>query len=670
MTKTITLDDFLAAFFPDENEPVCIRFFKAKDEPLGNHNAARTVHTTRRQLRTDLSLQTRLRDLNRTRGAYFVVNSGGDDDKSISRVNAFFVECDETTIADQHAAYARAPLTPSIRLETRKSVHAYYLLAGECSVPEWIDMQKRLIARFGGDEKNKNPSRVFRLPDFNHVHFDKETGKYEYKRVEVKHFYPTRRYTLAEMQAAFPLPETSHNQAGNGNTGSGEPHAPHTDATGQTFATWDDLNAELKTRIIAQAKMNGRGIFEMRGLCHDGQGATALMFNPATGAIKCNNGCTHAAVLRAFGLPEKPILNPASPPTSAPDDFALSWGELETRGFEIPEFILHETARGEVAQLTSATNIGKTTLLLNLSLALACGRIFPPLVHDFGIPRKILFLDFETRLSRLKHDIARMTESLDDTERELVRRNLFVVCDASIDDEPLTLSNPSHLKLVELQAKEAKADLIIIDTAAGAFNLHNENDNAEVTRALQKPLRALACATDATVIYSHHIGKAGEAGAARDSRAYRGRGASAYGCFARSVFNLEPDTKDRDRVMLACAKSKGAAFDDVVMRLDRARRCFQVTDETPPRIRSNYELVIDAVKEAGKPVTRKEIEIALDGKVAKASIGRSLNEGTARGDLVKLKHGVYALAANAQMFTPIRDEHLNISPNAETEIYS
>lgn len=357
----------------------------------------------------------------------------------------------------------------------------------------------------------------------------------------------------------------------------------------------------------------------------------------------------------------------------APDDFAVSWGELETRGFTVPEFILHETARGEVAQLTSATNIGKTTLLLNVALALACGRVFPPLVYDFGNPRKVLFLDFETRLSRLKHDIARMTESLDEGERERVRRNLFVVCDANIGDEPLALSNPSHLKLVELQAREANADLVIIDTAAGAFNLNNENDNAEVTRALQKPLRHLAAATDATVIYSHHIGKAGEAGAARDSRAYRGRGASAYGCFARSVFNLEPDAKDRDRVTLVCAKSKGVAFDDVVMRLDRARRWFEVTDEPPPpRMKTNYEAVIDAVREAGKPVTRKELETTLKGVVTHSSISRSLDEGILRGDLVRPKHGVYALASNAQMFTAIRDENLNISPDTpetEAEMY-
>ncbi len=501
-----------------------------------------------------------------------------------------------------------------------------------------------------------------RLPFFNHLHFTPETREIETKRVELVAFNSKQRYTLAEMHAAFPTPAPSMPPPNDSLSGAAsDAHAPPNEAS---FTTWDELNAELKRRIMAQAKQNGRGIFEMRGICHNGQGETALMFNPATGAVHCNKDCDFKSILRAFRLLEKPTSNDASQTTIAPDDFALSWGELETRGFQIPEFILHETARGEVAQLTSATNIGKTTLLLNVALALTCGRNFPPLVHNSGKLRKVLFLDFETRLSRLKHDIARMIERFSESERARVRSNLFVVCDANIGDEPLSLSNPAHLRLVELQAKETGADLIIIDTAAGAFNLHNENDNAEVTRALQKPLRGLAAATDATVIYSHHIGKAGEAGAARESRAYRGRGASAYGCFARSVFNLEPDAKDRDRVTLACAKSKGVAFDDVVLRLDRAARWFEVTNEMPPCIKTNYELVIEAVSEFGRAATRKEVETALDGSVTRSSVGRSLDEGVLRGDLIKPKHGLYALAANTQILTPIRDEYLSISSNA------
>lgn len=57
---------------------------------------------------------------------------------------------------------------------------------------------------------------------------------------------------------------------------------------------------------MVAGKQNSKGIYEARGICHNGHGETALMFNPATGAVHCNNGCDYKAILRAFGLPESP----------------------------------------------------------------------------------------------------------------------------------------------------------------------------------------------------------------------------------------------------------------------------------------------------------------------------------------------------------------------------
>ncbi len=71
--------------------------------------------------------------------------------------------------------------------------------------------------------------------------------------------------------------------------------------------------------------------------------------------------------------------------------------------------------------------------------------------------------------------------------------------------------------------------------------------------------------------------------------------------------------------------------------------------------------MIDAVRTLDKPLTRRELEIALDGHVSRSSVGRSLYEGISRGVLFRPKHGLYALAANTQILTPIRDEYLSIS---------
>lgn len=307
----VSLNEFLAVFYPDEHEEIRLRLFKAKDEPESydvrplTPKAMPELATTRAILVSNVNLQNKLKGLNKRRGIYFVVNAGGDTDESIMRCNAFFVERDIGSLEEQHAAFNVCPLSPSIRFETRRSVWGIWLPDGRVTKDDWRDVQARLIAYFDGDEKNKNPSRVIRLPFFNHVHYDARAKAYEYKRVELVEFAPERKYTVAKMRAEFPPATLRSNDA-----------LPTYDSGVSMFASWDELNAELKRRIMQQAKQNPRAIYEMRGICHNGNGKTALMFNPATGAVHCNNGCDYNAILRAFGLPESPQSSDSKQKTS------------------------------------------------------------------------------------------------------------------------------------------------------------------------------------------------------------------------------------------------------------------------------------------------------------------------------------------------------------------
>jgi hypothetical protein len=268
--------DFLAAFYPNPQEAVHIRSFKPKGAPDTATNRPSTYTTTRGELTFSASLKHRLESDNAERGIYFVVNAGGNADKDISRYNAFFVENDTRSIEEQHVALDAAPLAPSIRNETRKSVHAFWLIEGDCNEEEWRDVQERLISYFDGDRNIKNPSRTMRLPYFNHVTYDADNG-YSYKPVEVVTFEPSRRYSVVEMKAAFPAPKKA------------QPLVFADSSTSSFSPDWVELNAELKRRISQTGRMNSRGIIETKGICHNGKSNTAVMFNPATGAVKCMN---------------------------------------------------------------------------------------------------------------------------------------------------------------------------------------------------------------------------------------------------------------------------------------------------------------------------------------------------------------------------------------------
>lgn len=264
------LSDFLAAFFPDEDEAIYLRAFKAKGAPDAPDNRPLVEVVTRRRLATDAELQSRMIAANKTRGWYFVGNAGGNADADITRFNAFFVEIDDLPLEEQHQRFDASSLQPSIRLETRKSVHAYWLIEGECTEAEWRDMQARLIAYFGGDEKIKNPARVMRLPYFNHLGYNAEAHTHETKRVELAAFAPERRYTPTAMRAAFPEPSPQAALS---------PDMPPSDnGDAVAFSSWDELHAEAARRIrqSAKAHTDRKGWTHAPGICHGSTEGKAL----------------------------------------------------------------------------------------------------------------------------------------------------------------------------------------------------------------------------------------------------------------------------------------------------------------------------------------------------------------------------------------------------------
>jgi replicative DNA helicase len=243
-----------------------------------------------------------------------------------------------------------------------------------------------------------------------------------------------------------------------------------------------------------------------------------------------------------------------------------------------PEEIIKGVHRGEVAALDAVTNYGKSTLLLNVALALAAGQKCLPLVSTDGQPRTVCYFDFESPPTRLREDVRTMLNSIGNAA--LARMNFKVMVDATIKDEPLCLSRAEHFRRAMAWVKECKADLILIDTVASGFEVEDENNNAQVTRRVLNPLKRMARECDAGVLFSHHIGKASETQTAEG--AYKGRGASAFGALPRIVFTLEKEKdKGSEYVVLACQKVKGSGIEPTLLKLNHESRWFEVCDEKP-----------------------------------------------------------------------------------------
>jgi hypothetical protein len=290
----VTLDGFLSAFFPDPYEDINLRAFGPKGAPDEARFSPRKWRTCREALACDPALLAELHEANRTRGIYFVINTGGDKAKDITRINGFFAEMDERTLAEQHAKYDACPIPPPIRVEALKSVHGHWPASTGARLEEFDDIQPLLIGYFKSDPKIKDRSRVMRLPGFNHVAYN--AGLLSYKPVTIAAFDPSRRYTAAEMLEAFPAaPEATRPKPQR------EPKTLE-----ELSGDFEAFKRELGSRIMSHptARHNGRGNWDGRAVCHNGRGSTGLFYDPSQNFVWCNAkpSCDLATIASAFGL--------------------------------------------------------------------------------------------------------------------------------------------------------------------------------------------------------------------------------------------------------------------------------------------------------------------------------------------------------------------------------
>jgi hypothetical protein len=300
--------------------------------------------------------------------------------------------------------------------------------------------------------------------------------------------------------------------------------------------------------------------------------------------------------------------------------------------FEEPEAILTGLHRGEVGGLLAVTNYGKSTELLNVALSIAAGQKLLPLASNVPQPRRVLYLDFESPASRAKADLQTMIRNISNVQE--AKENFMIVVDAYFKVSPLCLSNPEHFNYIEELAKFHRADLVVIDTVASAFELADENSNAEVTRRVMNPFKRLAREVKCAVIYSHHIGKANETQSG--DGAYRGRGASAFGALSRTIFTLERDAKKGPGyVVLSCPKIKGEGFEPVLLKLNQEMRWFEVCADKPEAKLEPPTVQEIAEFAKAQPSTTAEIYEYFKGRAGRRTVEQRIQEANNLGLIFK-----------------------------------
>lgn len=327
----------------------------------------------------------------------------------------------------------------------------------------------------------------------------------------------------------------------------------------------------------------------------------------------------------------------------------LSWGELEGLQMTEPEYILKGLIRGEVGMLQAVTNVGKTTLALNLSICLATGRPYNGLV-EAGQPRKILYLDYETPLTATKLDLETMQQALTEVECALFRQNFFIYNFQNPDSEDLILTEEGKTEFLAGLIRKTQADLVIIDPISLAFPGVDEQSNADVMNKIMRPLQALpkTCGSP-SILFLHHIGKEKSEEGAKSGRneAYRSRGASSFATLSRLILQLDRRISGHlAETHLSFIKSKMANEPrPMVIELDGESRWFTVVRTTDEEAETPIQAVVRAVRELDGEAKRAEILIKAGGAVSLSTLDRYLAKAVELGELVKPPgtFGVYHL---------------------------
>lgn len=131
-------------------------------------------------------------------GIFMVINSGGQCNAEITKINAQFMESDNGSFDEQLEKIKAFPLVPSIIVMTAKSLHTYWLMKDEADVNKFKDVQLALCKRFDGDPAVTNLSRVMRMPGFNHCKKDTPI------KVVCVWWHPEIRYTQDELISQLP----------------------------------------------------------------------------------------------------------------------------------------------------------------------------------------------------------------------------------------------------------------------------------------------------------------------------------------------------------------------------------------------------------------------------------------------------------------------------------
>ncbi len=322
------------------------------------------------------------------------------------------------------------------------------------------------------------------------------------------------------------------------------------------------------------------------------------------------------------------------------------YSQFREMEFEEKEILAFHIGKRDIAIIQAATNAGKTTLLRNVALCMAAGRPFMPF-YDGARPIKIAYFDFENDAQDVQRDLKIMDDSLTAAEIENVKKNLIVIPKGLMGGELFQFN--TNEKWANELIRENNVEFVVVDNVSAAYDLNDENSNAEVTKKVIKPLLKMAYRGDCCFLFAHHYGKL-KANEVEQAGVHAGRGASALQALSRTVINMKGDVSKGEPVTVECAKRKtdGGQNYSEVFTLEADRWFHHTTIAPAPPKQTAYQAVrryMQAVQYPDKKTTAQVID-EFENQFTPDSIKKALSELYKDGYIDRPKHGEYCGKSN------------------------
>lgn len=298
--------------------------------------------------------------------------------------------------------------------------------------------------------------------------------------------------------------------------------------------------------------------------------------------------------------------------------------ELDERDNYLGDYLVQASA---MTPLLGPPDVGKSRVIIQLIVSALTGRAdwlgFPIHRHDL----KIMFLQTENSIRRLKHDLGAMLRGCCPDARAEVNMRLRLFIPQSVDETVLGLDDAAVVARLKATVQRERPDLVIVDPVGDFYAGDNENDAIQMRTTCKLLLGIARSANEKTAIIPIHHARSGKTAAANADgweRSAYGRGSKALISIARAAINLAPaDEHDSGAIIVACGKSNdGPRFPAFGIRLDPETMTYSRDEEIDieawretvkgekkrgPQKAVSVELTVSALNALGGKAKKKDL---------------------------------------------------------------